>query len=257
MKKKHSLISVIMSVYNDSNYLGKAIESILNQTLTDFEFLILDDGSTDGSKEIIKYYAKIDKRIKFNENPKNLGLATSLNKLIKLAKGEYIARMDADDESFPDRFEKQINYFNKFPETDVLGTGAIIIDNNDKILERKKMPNSYDKFYKNLFFNSCFIHPSVMARKSFYLPDNFYRADLLRSEDWYMWVDNFGNYKYSNLDEYLIKYRSNNSSSPNVLYWGIRVMIVQGFKRKDLRFLLGILFAIYSFIKNKLVLISN
>ena len=159
MKKKHSLISVIMSVYNDSNYLGKAIESILNQTLTDFEFLILDDGSTDGSKEIIKYYAKIDKRIKFNENPKNLGLATSLNKLIKLAKGQYIARMDADDESFPVRFEKQINYFNKFPETDVLGTGAIIIDNNDKILERKKMPNSYDKFYKNLFFNSCFIHP--------------------------------------------------------------------------------------------------
>ena len=253
MKNNCPLISVVMSVYNDRDYLAIAIESILNQTFTDFEFLIIDDGSSDGSKEIIKNYASKDKRIKFIKNPENLGLATSLNKLIKLSRGEYIARMDADDESFPERFEKQINYFNKFPETDVLGTGAIIIDNKNKILERKKMPNSYDKFYKNLFYNTCFIHPSVMARKRFYLPNNLYKEEFLRSEDWYIWADNFGKFKYSNLDEYLLKYRSNNSSSPNGLYWSMKVKIIQGLKRKDLRFLIGISLTFYSFLKKKIL----
>ena len=104
------MISVIMSVYNDSKYLKDSIDSILNQTFKEFELIIVDDCSTDNSLEIIKEYALKDNRVKIIENNKNLGLAVSLNKAWKEAKYDYIARIDGDDICLLDRFEKQMNY---------------------------------------------------------------------------------------------------------------------------------------------------
>ena len=99
-------VSVVMSVHNGSHYLHEAVESILNQTFTDFEFITIDDFSTDSSWEILTKYADQDQRIKLFKNEENLGLTKSLNKGLKLAQGDYIARQDADDVSLPERFEK-------------------------------------------------------------------------------------------------------------------------------------------------------
>ena len=126
MKLVPGLISVIMSNYNTpEEYLREAIESILNQTYKNFEFIIIDDCSTDNSLEIIKSYN--DERIVLIENEENIGLTKSINKGLAVAKGEYIARMDADDVSLPQRFEKQINYMNDHTELIVCGSSMELI----------------------------------------------------------------------------------------------------------------------------------
>jgi glycosyltransferase involved in cell wall biosynthesis len=135
-------ISVVMSVYNGEKYLRQAIESILQQTYTDFEFIIIDDGSTDSSREIIQSYD--DKRIRLVINEQNIGLTKSLNKGIRLAKGEFIARMDADDISLPQRFEKQVAYLDSHPEVGVLGTYANIIDHRGKIINNIIFPTEHE-----------------------------------------------------------------------------------------------------------------
>ncbi len=128
-------VSVIMSVYNGDKYLREAIESILNQTFTDFEFIIVNDGSTDNSLEIIESYD--DERIKTINNKKNIGLTKSLNKALKFAKGKYIARQDADDVSLPNRFEKQVEYLDSHPEVALVGTSVYLIDENGKIIGKR------------------------------------------------------------------------------------------------------------------------
>src|SRR6476646_1873373 len=114
-------ISVVMAVYNSEQTAPESIESILQQTFSDFEFIIVDDGSTDSTGEILHAYARLDNRIKLYTQ-ENLGLIASLNRHCRLAKGRYIARMDADDVSSPDRFEKQFGFLEAHPEIGVLGT---------------------------------------------------------------------------------------------------------------------------------------
>ena len=116
-------VSVIMPAYNVERYIGEAIESILNQTFTDFELIILNDYSTDKTLEIIKKYARKDKRIKFKNNQKNMGFIASLNRCLDIAQGKYIAKMDSDDISLPTRLEKQVAYLDNHPEVGLVGVG--------------------------------------------------------------------------------------------------------------------------------------
>ena len=132
-----------MSVYNGEKYLREAIESILNQTFTDFEFLIVNDGSTDSSLEIILSYP--DERIRVIRNDRNIGLTKSLNKALQQAKGEYIARQDADDISLQNRFEEQLIYLEKHPEVALLGTSAYKIDERGEILAKVIVPTEEDE----------------------------------------------------------------------------------------------------------------
>ena len=124
-------VSVIMPAYNTEKYVGEAIESILNQTFTDFEFIILNDGSTDNTAKIVKEYAKEDKRIKFIDNKKNQGFIASLNQCLDVANGEYIAKMDSDDVSLPDRLEKQVKYLDDFPNVGLVGCGYKTFDKTE------------------------------------------------------------------------------------------------------------------------------
>ena len=124
----HPKISVVMAVYNGERHLREAIDSILNQTFADFEFVIIDDASTDRSGRILQEYAGKDKRIVIIGNETNMGLSKSLNKGIRLTKGEYIARMDADDISFPDRFEKQVKFLDDHNDIGILGTHYLQMD---------------------------------------------------------------------------------------------------------------------------------
>ena len=127
MSSTNPLISVCMAVYNAERYVAEAVESILNQTFGDFEFLILDDGSTDGSLDILRRYAERDPRIRLTSRP-NQGLVASLNELVDQARGEFIARMDADDVSLPERFQREVDYLRDHPECVLVGSRVRLID---------------------------------------------------------------------------------------------------------------------------------
>jgi glycosyltransferase involved in cell wall biosynthesis len=132
-KRSYPKVSVVMSVYNGEKYLCEAIDSILNQTFENFEFLIVNDGSTDRTLEILQSYR--DPRIKVINNERNIGLTASLNKGLKIAKGEYVARMDADDVSFPHRLEQQKAFLDRNPRVAMVGSWAEVIDESGKTQE--------------------------------------------------------------------------------------------------------------------------
>lgn len=158
-------ISVLMSVYNGEKYLKEAIESILQQTFTDYEFLVMDDGSNDGSREILEAYSLKDTRIKvFSQN--NAGLAESLNTLISYAKGKYLARMDADDMSRPQRFAKQVEYLENHKDIGVLATALYEIAPNTLPFAIRLLPEDSNEISDQLSKGINPIgHGSVMIRR--------------------------------------------------------------------------------------------
>lgn len=184
------LISVIMSVYNtEEKFLRAAIESILNQTYRNFEFLIVDDCSESVCHKILYSYA--DPRIKIITNEKNLGLTKSLNILLEQARGEYIARMDADDISFPERLEKQLEYMEQHTDIDVLATSTVTYESGSPIVF-SGLYREYDQERNRIrlsFANIPFPHPTVMFRSIFLSKWNLrYDERIRKAQDYNMWV---------------------------------------------------------------------
>lgn len=199
------MISVVMPAYNAEKYIGEAIESILNQTYTNFEFIIINDGSTDRTKEIIKSYN--DSRIVYLENEKNSGIVVTLNKGLDYANGDYIARMDADDIALPERFMKQINYMEKNKDVGVLGTGIIIFGEG---IDEKLYPfaSNYKQAKADLFFNSSLAHPTVMIRKTVLTEYKLvYEEEYNGLEDFVLWWRIAQVAKVNSLKEPLLYYR--------------------------------------------------
>ncbi len=182
------LISVIMPVFNSEKYLVQAIESILYQTYFHFEFIILDDGSVDRSLDIIQSYADKDDRINVVVNKKNLGLGQSLNKGLTLAKGEFIARMDADDISFPHRLQKQLSFLLAHPEIMILGGNQVVIDPDGDQVSHLSFSNQPSVLRWNMLLGNGLIvsHPSVMIRRDFLLSIGGY-SDLRAAQDFELW----------------------------------------------------------------------
>jgi glycosyltransferase involved in cell wall biosynthesis len=207
LKNDTSMISVIMPVYNSANYLPQAIKSILNQTYTNFEFIIIDDGSTDLSLQIIKKFAKIDERIVVIHNKKNLGICLSLNKGIKLAKGNYIARMDSDDWSYPNRLLKQFVFMKKHPEVSVCGGSIRVCDNNLKIKSIRHYPISDKKIRENIFKINPFAHPAVMYKKQSIIKAGGYNEKLFTVEDYDLYFRLGIEGKFANLTDIILKLR--------------------------------------------------
>ena len=196
-------ISVLMTTYNSQEYISEAIESILNQTFKDFEFIIINDGSTDKTAEIIKSYE--DKRIKFIDNEKNQGLVTVLNQGLELCKGEYIARMDSDDISLPERFAKQVEYLDAHKEVGILGTSFYQFGKNvkEKIFIKKT-----NVTYLDAALDCPVAHPSIMMRKSVLDKYNLrYRPEYKHAEDYDLWARAIKYTKIENLPDVLLKYR--------------------------------------------------
>lgn len=201
-------ISVIMGVYNDEKYLSKAIKSVLEQSYCNFEFIICNDCSIDKSEEIIKKFQEKDDRIIYLKNKQNLGLATTLNKCIDNASGKYIARMDSDDISLPNRLQAQHDFLEKHLEFDVVGTLAYFIDEYDKAY--KKFNRMENVELKDGVKKSQIIHPTAMIRKSALLNVNKYSVNknTQRAEDYDLWckiLEKGG--KIKNLQEYHFLYR--------------------------------------------------
>lgn len=202
-------VSVLMAVYNGASYLRSAIESMLHQTFTDFEFIIINDASTDESEAIILSYT--DERICYHKNESNLQLPASLNKGLALAKGKYIARMDADDISLSHRLHTQFNYMEAHPEIGICGSWGKIIGNNEGKIWR--YPTEHEEIKTMLFFRNCLIHPTVFMRRSILKRFNLkYDEQLLRAQDWQLWIDATKHTLIANLPEVLLLYRQHNQN---------------------------------------------
>lgn len=205
---KQPLVTILMPVYNGEKFLKEAIESILCQTYELFEFLIIDDGSKDNTAKIIKEYKKADKRIMVITHNGNKGLVYSLNEGLKEAKGSYIARMDADDISFPNRLSEQVSFMNRNKDVTVCGTWANAIDEVGNPLFQMKSPTGFLLKY-NYWKPSPMIHPSVMFRKSA-IKNIIFSLEFPRAEDYELWL-RFGKLgkKIKNIPKFLLGYRIN------------------------------------------------
>ncbi len=202
------LATVLMPVYNAEKYLKESINSILNQTYTNFKFLIINDGSTDKSKEIILSYK--DKRIIYLENEKNSGIIFTLNKGIDYIDTKYIIRMDADDISVPERFVKQIKFMEENPEIGVSGGQMQLFGHDNSIWE---VPLSDDKIKTQLIFSSGLAHPTVIIRTEILKKHKiYYPYDFPHMEDYAMWYKMSKFTKFKNLNKILLNYRYENQN---------------------------------------------
>ena len=197
------VISVIMSVYNASEYLVECMDSIINQTFDRFEFIIIDDCSTDNTCAMIEAYK--DPRIRLYKNEVNEGLTRNLNKAIALSNGKYIARMDADDISLPKRFERQYEFMEKNPDVGLCGTWYEIFGDYEKVVQYK---TDHDEIVLKLLYQTQFSHPSVMMRKE--VLDRFnikYNTHYTTAQDYELWPRMTMVCRVTNVPEVLLRYR--------------------------------------------------
>lgn len=198
-------ISVIMSVYNGMPYLKEAVQSILAQTYKNFEFIIVDDASTDRSWQYLKSLK--DKRLKLIKNKKNLGLAKSLNITLRQAQGDFVARMDADDVSLPQRLEKQMQFFKKNPSVDICGTWVNLIDENSQIIGEKKYPVNDSGIKKLLAWQPSIIHPTLMTRAKVLKELAGYDSKFDLAEEYELLMRAKNKFEMANLPMKLLKWR--------------------------------------------------
>lgn len=195
-------ISVVLPVYNGEEYLAEAIESVLAQSFENFELIIINDGSKDNSLSIIRRYMSQDKRIKLIDR-ENKGLVYSLNEGIRQARGEFIARMDADDICLPTRFEEQINYMQTH-KLDLCGSW-IQPFTEDRILPIRKFPESHEDITITMIFFNCLAHPSMMVKSTVFTNLNY---DNEVAEDYQLWCNAIlKGYRVGNTPKVLLKYR--------------------------------------------------
>lgn len=192
-----------MAAYNAAAYLRAAIESVLRQSFGDFEFIIVDDGSTDATAEIVASYD--DRRILVLRNPENLGLIASLNRGLSQARGEFIARMDADDESLAQRFEKQLRFLDEHPDVGLCGTA---FDTMGDRSERWPVVHEPARLKCQLLFDTGISHPTVMFRRELMLRHGLYYDPAYRhAEDYELWARFAEVTEIANVPAVLLKYR--------------------------------------------------
>ena len=221
---KKPLVSIVMPVYNPGIHLIWAIESILNQTFVDFEFIIVDDASTDNSWKIIKSFAKKDNRIIPLKNKINLGVSLTSNIAISQARGKYIARMDSDDISAPDRIQKQVDFLKNNLKTVLVGGQCTIINENNQIIGEKKFPTT-SKQINNMIFWAVPVQQGFMMINRSLLPKKFiwYSPSKFSAEevDLYFNLLKFG--QFANLGDNLYFYRQLSTSlshqNPKKTFW--------------------------------------
>lgn len=208
------MISVIMSTYKeDERLLRESIESILNQTYRDFEYIIiLDYPDNDVHKSVIEEYALKDDRIHFYINEKNMGLTDSLNRGLSLCHGEYIARMDADDISLPDRLERQMKYLEKNHYDLIGGITEMINENGSLLYSIKSVPTDPKKINKALRYSQCIAHPTWLGRKEVFEKNAGYRHMPLCEDYDFTLRAVLNGFVVSNLNEAVLKYRMTSNS---------------------------------------------
>lgn len=211
MTKSKPLLSIILPVYNGEDYLAHTIDSVLSQSFQDFEFIIINDSSTDSSEEIILSYK--DSRIVYLSNENNLKIVKTLNKGISTSKGKYIARIDADDICMPNRFELQINFLESNSNIAVLGTDMYFINENGKIIGRGIVQGQTSlEVKRELSRRCCLYHPSVMINYDLVGDKLYYDDNFLYAEDYELWLRLRKEFNFANLSSPMLKYRIHSNS---------------------------------------------
>jgi hypothetical protein len=201
------LVSVVMSVFNGERFLREAVSSILEQNLREFELIIIDDGSTDGSGLILDSYQNSDVRVAVYHQ-ENRGLIASLNRGCALARGKYIARMDADDITVRGRLQRQVEFMEDHPEVGVLGGAIEWIDTTGKSLLRCSFPTSDREIKSALRRGDCpLAHPTVLMQKEVFASVGGYRSAMVHAEDYDLWLRIADRFQLANLDAVVLKYR--------------------------------------------------
>jgi glycosyltransferase involved in cell wall biosynthesis len=201
------LISVVMPVRNGERYLSDALDSISTQTFSDFELLVIDDGSTDSTSAILAEFQGRDPRTKVHKNP-GKGLVDALNYGVASATAPLIARMDADDICLPQRLQRQHDFLSKCPEIAVLGTQVISVDAGGlPIAKTPRLPHSPDEIAKSLLKGCCIRHPTVLFRREAFDRVGGYRNQLVNAEDYDLWLRIAEHDQLANLSEQLLLYR--------------------------------------------------
>lgn len=198
-------ISVVMSVYNGARHLREAIDSVLNQTFSNFEFIIVNDASTDRSRDIVLSYS--DPRIVLIENERNEGITRSLNKGLRAAQGLFIARQDADDISEPQRLEVEVDFLERFPDVGLVGTHAAFIDRKGRVFGTWETPATHEEIVKGMQYGNCFCHGSVMVRKRCLDTVGFYREAFKYAQDYDLWLLVSEQYRTANISMPLYRMR--------------------------------------------------
>lgn len=212
---KKPLVSVTMPAYNAEHYIGRAIESILNQSFKNFELIIANDASTDGTLAIIRKYQRKDKRIRIINNKKNLQIAASLNKSVSQARADVIARMDADDVSMPTRLEEQYKILKQYPKVAIVGTDIIVVNKKGIQVSTREYPTSDVAMKKIMYRYSPFAHPVVMFRKNVFEEFGGYDTKLVPCEDIDLWFKIGSKYKFKSIHKSLLQYTLINTSNSN------------------------------------------
>lgn len=199
-------ISIIMAVYNGEEYLEETIRSVLGQTFEDFEFVIVDDCSTDSTLEIVKSFP--DPRIRVFTNEQNLGQASSLNVGIEKARGKYLARIDADDVYLPEKLGTQIAYMKSHPDVAVLGTGAAILNNKGKVIGILEAHLEPWEIEFRMFYETPMIHVSVLMKRDTILSFGGYVPEYTIAADYHLWARLImAGEKLANIPDILMAYR--------------------------------------------------
>lgn len=248
-------VSVVMSVYNGAAYLDKGIKSIINQTFTEWEFLICDDGSTDGTFEKLLEYQNSDARIRVTRNETNKGLAFSLNRLISMAQSNILARQDADDESAPNRFEVQYPYVIQHPEYAIVGTSWFNVDEDGNVEEYH--PIEYPQI-KDMVWDGGFMHPSWMMRKEQLEKVEYYTANKYtqRDQDYHLVMKIYGaGMKMCNMRQCLYYYTNDVGTFKRTKTWknvrGLMWIRYDGYRRNKLP-IWKYIYVLKPFVKNLL-----
>lgn len=225
MGKKKPLISIVMPAYNAQKYISVAIESILNQTFKKFELIVINDCSKDKTLDIIKFFSKKDSRVKLVNNDSRLYIADSLNKGISFAESNIIARMDADDISFPNRLELQFKLINSSKNIAAIGTNIVLIDKVGKEIATRRYPQSSKELRNCLFRYSPFAHPVVMFRKNMFEEVGGYNPKYSPTEDLDLWFRLGSKYDFKSIPEILLKYRLDEKSSSHTALRDVEVLV--------------------------------
>ncbi|OGH91727.1 MAG: hypothetical protein A2479_04610 [Candidatus Magasanikbacteria bacterium RIFOXYC2_FULL_39_8] len=205
-------VSVLMCVYNEDDFVDKSIVGILSQSFRDFEFIIVDDASTDTTQDILAKYARQDARIRVVRNERNIGLTRSLNRGIVECRGAYIARLDADDISVTDRLKRQYDFMESHRDVALCGSFAYYISEDGQEVGKKKLPANYKNIKEKLLFNNQLVHSSFFIRKSILDTGGFYNEHFKTSQDYELVLRLASKYRVENIPEYLVGWRVGKNS---------------------------------------------
>jgi len=213
-------VSVVMSVYNASTQVMEAVESVRRQSFKDWEFLIIDDGSTDGTLDVLRQAARLEPRIRLVRNPHRSGLASALNTGWRIARSDLIARMDADDICLGHRLAVQVEYMRCHPEIDVLGTAVEVLDHAGRVVGLAHRPERHEELVAKLFKENPFIHPTVIIRRRLLEELGGYDESLRRAQDFDLWLRAHRRFRFHNLRDVALQYRARRRPPTSAILWG-------------------------------------